>query len=92
MVSSSNNDSIPWQPWKRENKSYNAEKLVIPLPVPHPAHIAITIHNRDSDDPINLHSEMCNNILKALEDSQVNRKFSLEKKKEKNWANLNQIL
>lgn len=71
MVSSSKNDTISWQPWKRENKSYSAEKLVIPLPVPHPAHIAITIHNRDSDDPINLHSELCNNILKALEDSQI---------------------
>ncbi|KAK6642922.1 hypothetical protein RUM43_004424 [Polyplax serrata] len=64
-------ETLPWKPWKRENKSYNAEKLIIPLPIPHPAHIGITIHNRDSDDPINLSTELCNNILKALEDSEV---------------------
>lgn len=71
MVTSAKAETLPWRPWKRENKLYKAEKLVIPLPVPHPAHIAITIHNRDTDDPINLHSEVCNNVLKALEDSQV---------------------
>ncbi|KAL0279520.1 UNVERIFIED_CONTAM: hypothetical protein PYX00_001058 [Menopon gallinae] len=71
MVTSAKTESLPWRPWKRENKLYKAEKLVIPLPVPHPAHIAITIHNRDTDDPINLHSEVCNNVLKALEDSQI---------------------
>ncbi|XP_068087135.1 uncharacterized protein [Anabrus simplex] len=61
--------STLWQPWKRRNCPYNAEKLLIPLPVPHPAHIAITIHNRDSEDPIPLDSELCQNILKAVEDS-----------------------
>ncbi|EEB13018.1 conserved hypothetical protein [Pediculus humanus corporis] len=71
MVPSKKNEKLMWKPWKRENKWYNAEKLVIPLPIPHPAHIGITIHNRDSDDPINLGTELCNNILKALEDSQV---------------------
>lgn len=71
MVSSKKDETLPWKPWKRKNKSYNAEKLVIPLPIPHPAHIGITIHNRDSDDPINLNTELCNNILKALEDSEV---------------------
>lgn len=58
-----------WQPWKQRCHAYNAEKLLIPLPVPHPAHIAVTIHNRDSEDPIPLDSELCQNILKAVEDS-----------------------
>ncbi|XP_011298454.1 uncharacterized protein [Fopius arisanus] len=58
-----------WQPWKREMRPYSAEKLLIPLPIPHPAHIAITIHNRDSEDPIPLDSEICQNILRAIEES-----------------------
>nr|CAD7429185.1 unnamed protein product [Timema monikensis] len=57
-----------WTPWKRQCQPYNAEKLPIPLPIPHPAHIAIAIHNRDSDDPIPLDSELCQNILKGVED------------------------
>lgn len=58
-----------WQPWKRHCNPYSAEKLLIPLPIPHPAHIAVTIHNRDSEDPIPLDLELCQNILKAVEDS-----------------------
>lgn len=58
-----------WQPWKRQIRPYSAEKLVIPLPIPHPAHIAVTIHNRDSEDPIPLDSELCQNILGAIEES-----------------------
>ncbi|KMQ94296.1 hypothetical protein RF55_5560 [Lasius niger] len=58
-----------WQPWKRQIRPYSAEKLVIPLPIPHPAHIAVTIHNRDSEDPITLDSELCQNILRAIEES-----------------------
>lgn len=58
-----------WQPWKRQSHPYSAEKLLIPLLVPHPAHIAITIHNRDSEDPIPLDSELCQNILRAIEES-----------------------
>lgn len=58
-----------WQPWKRQIRPYSAEKLVIPLPIPHPAHIAVTIHNRDSEDPIPLDSELCQNILRAIEES-----------------------
>ncbi|KDR19062.1 hypothetical protein L798_06418, partial [Zootermopsis nevadensis] len=70
-VSSSGSGNIVtmWQPWKQRCHSYSAEKLLIPLPVPHPAHIAVTIHNRDSEDPIPLDSELCQNILKAVEDS-----------------------
>ena len=58
-----------WQPWKRQMRPYSAEKLLIPLPIPHPAHIAVTIHNRDSEDPIPLDSEICQNILRAIEES-----------------------
>ncbi len=58
-----------WQPWKRQMRPYSAEKLLIPLPIPHPAHIAVTIHNRDTEDPIPLDSEICQNILRAIEES-----------------------
>lgn len=70
-VSSSGSGGIAtmWHPWKQRCHSYSAEKLLIPLPVPHPAHIAVTIHNRDSEDPIPLDSDLCQNILKAVEDS-----------------------
>lgn len=50
-------------------RPYSAEKLMIPLPIPHPAHIAITIHNRDTEDPIPLDSEICQEILRAIEES-----------------------
>lgn len=42
--------------------------MLIPLAVPHPVHIAIAIHNRDSEQPISLDSEICWEILKAIED------------------------
>lgn len=42
--------------------------MLIPLPIPHPVHIAIGIHNRDSEQPIPLDSEICWDILKAIED------------------------
>lgn len=58
-----------WMPWKKHSRPYLPDKLVIPLPVPHPAHIAITIYNRDSDDPIPLESEICQNILRGIEES-----------------------
>jgi hypothetical protein len=64
-----NDDDGRWQPWKRSMRPYSAEKLLIPLPIPHPAHIAVTIHNRDTEDPIPLDSEICQNILKAIEES-----------------------
>lgn len=56
-------------PWKKQTRPYSPDKLVIPLPVPHPAHIAITIYNRDSDDPIPLESEICQSILRGIEES-----------------------
>lgn len=58
-------------PWKKQSRLYTPDKLVIPLPIPHPAHIAITIYNRDSDDPIPLESEICQNILRGIEESHV---------------------
>ncbi|KAI4456830.1 hypothetical protein MML48_8g00015589 [Holotrichia oblita] len=58
-----------WMPWKKQTRPYSPDKLVIPLPVPHPAHIAITIYNRDSDDPIPLESEICQSILRGIEES-----------------------
>lgn len=58
-----------WCPWKRHSIPYSAEKLLIPLPIPHPAHIAVTIHNRDSEDPISLDSDLCQEILRAVEDA-----------------------
>ncbi|XP_044008897.1 uncharacterized protein LOC122852871 isoform X2 [Aphidius gifuensis] len=64
-----NTNDTRWQPWKRKMRAYSAEKLLIPLPIPHPAHIAINIHNRDSEDPISLDSDICQNILKAIEES-----------------------
>lgn len=52
------------RPWKRAQQSYMADKLCIPLPVPHPAHIALIIYNRDSESPILLESENCVGILR----------------------------
>lgn len=64
-----NNSNPPWRPWKRKHGERNpAEKLLIPLPIPHPVHIAIAIHNRDSEQPIPLDSELCWEILRAIED------------------------
>ncbi|XP_049817861.1 uncharacterized protein LOC109609412 isoform X1 [Aethina tumida] len=58
-----------WMPWKKQSRPYSPDKMVIPLPVPHPAHIAVTVFNRDSDDPIPLESETCQNILRGIEES-----------------------
>lgn len=60
-----------WTPWKKHTTPYTPDKLVIPLPVPHPAVIAVTINNRDTDDPIPLESEICQNILRGIEESQA---------------------
>ncbi|XP_014217676.1 uncharacterized protein LOC106646149 isoform X2 [Copidosoma floridanum] len=68
-MTSNNGAEARWQPWKRKIRPYSAEKLLIPLPIPHPAHIAVTIHNRDTEDPIPLDSDLCQNILKAIEES-----------------------
>ncbi|XP_030754371.1 uncharacterized protein LOC115881129 isoform X2 [Sitophilus oryzae] len=57
-----------WMPWKQRYKPYSPDKMVIPLPVPHPAQIAVTIYNRDSDDPISLESDICQSILRCIEE------------------------
>ncbi|XP_053697381.1 uncharacterized protein LOC128744410 [Sabethes cyaneus] len=60
-----------WKPWKRkEQKKYAAEKLLIPLPIPHPVHIAISIYNRDSEHPIPTESDICWDILRSIEECQ----------------------
>ncbi|KAJ0176992.1 hypothetical protein K1T71_007001 [Dendrolimus kikuchii] len=38
-------------------------------PVPHPATVAIVLHNRESDNPVPLDSEICAEILRSLEDA-----------------------
>ncbi|CAB3253888.1 unnamed protein product [Arctia plantaginis] len=38
-------------------------------PVPHPAAVAIVLHNRESDNPVPLDSELCAEILRSLEDA-----------------------
>ncbi|XP_022916271.2 uncharacterized protein [Onthophagus taurus] len=70
LKNSTNKVSL-WMPWKKKPKPYMPDKLVIPLPIPHPAHIAITIYNRDSDDPIPLESEICQSILRGIEESHI---------------------
>lgn len=58
-----------WKPWKRKKLSANrCEKMLIPLPIPHPVHIAISIYNRDSDQPIPLDSDLCWDILRSIEE------------------------
>lgn len=73
MTATSTNEELKnqWKPWKRSNiKSENrtGEKLIIPLPIPHPVHIAISIYNRDSDQPIPIDADLCWDILKSIED------------------------
>jgi hypothetical protein len=58
-----------WKPWKRKKPNVNRlEKMLIPLPIPHPVHIAISIYNRDSDQPIPLDSDLCWDILRSIEE------------------------
>uniref|UniRef100_T1J1W8 Uncharacterized protein n=1 Tax=Strigamia maritima TaxID=126957 RepID=T1J1W8_STRMM len=56
------------RPWKRRYTPYSAEKLWIPLPIPHPGLIAVIIHNRDSEHAIEMESEQCQAILRAIEE------------------------
>lgn len=51
-------------------KTHAADKLLIPLPIPHPVHIAISIYNRDSDHPIPIESDICWDILRSIEECQ----------------------
>ncbi|XP_045520407.1 uncharacterized protein LOC123711728 isoform X1 [Pieris brassicae] len=38
-------------------------------PVPHPATVALVLHNRESDNPVPLETELCVEILRGLEDA-----------------------
>ncbi|XP_050538538.1 uncharacterized protein LOC126903976 isoform X2 [Daktulosphaira vitifoliae] len=62
--------------WKKSHKMYMADKLCIPLLIPHPVHIALIIYNRDTENPISLESDNCNSILRALEDHCVDLLFA----------------
>ncbi|XP_037093776.1 uncharacterized protein LOC119113590 [Pollicipes pollicipes] len=56
------------RPWKRRRHTpYTAEKLPIPLPVPHPARIAAIVYNRDTDEPLPADGEPCQLVFAALE-------------------------
>lgn len=51
-------------------ETHASDKLLIPLPIPHPVHIAISIYNRDSDHPIPIESDICWDILRSIEECQ----------------------
>jgi hypothetical protein len=67
-TSTSENARNQWKLWKRMKPEIKCEKLLIPLPIPHPAHIAISIYNRDSDTPIPIDSDLCWDILRSIEE------------------------
>lgn len=72
-----------WRPWKRKDvDNMSGSKLLIPLPIPHPANIAIAIHNRDSEQPIPMDSELCWDILRAIEDCQGDVKVCIMDRRE----------
>ncbi|KPJ02598.1 hypothetical protein RR46_09801 [Papilio xuthus] len=49
-------------------------------PVPHPAAVALVLHNRESDNPVPLDSELCADILRTLEDApDIDDRRDLEK-------------
>ncbi|XP_044734371.1 uncharacterized protein LOC123296783 isoform X2 [Chrysoperla carnea] len=63
-------EDVVWAPWKSHIPPYSPDKLIIPLPVPHPSHIAVIVYNRDSENPIPLDTDpSCLEILKRLEES-----------------------
>ena len=56
------------QPWKRHRHTpYTAEKLLIPLPLPHPARIAAIVYNRDTDEPVAADGQLSAAMFAALE-------------------------
>lgn len=63
-------DSWPKRPWKRITDGSAVGKLTIPLPVPHPAHVAILIYNRDTEQSIPMNQDIFWEILKSIEDCQ----------------------
>lgn len=56
-------------PWKHDHTPHVFDKLEIPLPIPHPASIALAIYNREHDqDPINFEDIYCQRIIKATKE------------------------
>ncbi|KAK4293817.1 hypothetical protein Pmani_033507 [Petrolisthes manimaculis] len=45
------------------------EKLLIPPPIPHPAHIAVIIYNREATEPIALDAHLTLQVIRTIEDS-----------------------
>ncbi|XP_071521204.1 uncharacterized protein [Panulirus ornatus] len=45
------------------------EKLLIPPPIPHPAHIAVIIHNREAAETIPLDAPLTLQVIRTIEDS-----------------------
>jgi hypothetical protein len=68
MTSTNEDTKNNWKPWKRIKCENKFEKLLIPLPIPHPVHISVSIFNRDSDQPISVDTEMCWDILRSIEE------------------------
>ncbi|XP_076073157.1 uncharacterized protein LOC143044850 isoform X3 [Mytilus galloprovincialis] len=56
-------------PWKQDRKAATFDKLQIPLPIQHPASIAISIYNREHDqNPINYDDYYCQRIIRATKE------------------------
>lgn len=69
-----------WKHWNETEKSFKPlEKLLNPLPIPHPAFITVLVYNRDVDDPLPIDSKVCHEILHSIDDSSIgeNRRSSL---------------
>jgi len=42
-------------------------EMAIPLPIPHPAHISVIIHNRETETPFQWETPIAQAIIKALQ-------------------------
>ncbi|XP_055309168.1 uncharacterized protein LOC129573035 [Sitodiplosis mosellana] len=62
-----------WMHWMRKpnNEVIIPKTMLNPLPLPHPVCIAIEIYNRDSDDPIRLDDNVSWDILRAVEECNI---------------------
>ncbi|KAL5018538.1 hypothetical protein ScPMuIL_004260 [Solemya velum] len=56
-------------PWKQPWQQSMFDKLELPLPIPHPAIIAVSVYNRENDsNPINLEDVFCQRIIRAIKE------------------------
>lgn len=61
---------IGWrQAHKRRTQVPRPTQPPVPLPVPHPVTVALIIYNRDADAPVSLDSDICNDILRTIEEA-----------------------